>query len=171
MATDDEKLTVIKMIVVNAFEPDKLYARGKIKTKFDADLSVYRGRDITTDDVWNSIKSLRQKLDGGKTDKQRNLHQCALSIAPSSVASAMYAAGINYDTNLRRESRTGANIPAIIGFSIIPIAIMIVLFRAFFGDPVDNRSNDEKRLDAYCASIGRSGCSDTAREIKRISEE
>ena len=171
MAADDEKLTVIKMVVVNAFEPEKLYSRGKLKAKFDADLSEYRGQDITTDDIWNSIISLRQKLDSGKTEKQQRLHQCALSIAPSAVASTMYSAGINYDTNLRQEPRNSTNIPGIIGFSIVPIFIIFVLFKAFFGDPVDNRTSDEKRLDAYCASLGRSGCSDTAREIKQISEQ
>lgn len=60
--------------------------------------------------------------------------------------------------------------------AVINAVLVVFLFAGLFSlirscASGDGRSNDEKRLDAYCASMGRSGCSETAREIRRIGNE
>lgn len=57
--------------------------------------------------------------------------------------------------------------------SAVVIALALLMFggsAGWFGES-DNRTDAEKRLDEICAAQGYSGCSSTAREIKRISEQ
>ena len=45
------------------------------------------------------------------------------------------------------------------------ICVIIFLFAAFYNN--DDRTSAEKDLDSYCTHIGRTGCSETARELKK----
>lgn len=56
----------------------------------------------------------------------------------------------------------------IIAISILAISIVGIL-SIFIDD--DSRSAAEQGLDNYCSSQGRSGCSDTARELQRIGNQ
>ena len=46
----------------------------------------------------------------------------------------------------------------------------ILAYLIYAYDNYDGRSDGEKALDAYCVAQGRSGCSDTARDIQRITD-
>lgn len=55
---------------------------------------------------------------------------------------------------------------AVIAGAVITLFILFVIFSIVYGD---NRTDEEKRLDEYCAQNGFSGCSDSAEKIKQIS--
>lgn len=52
---------------------------------------------------------------------------------------------------------------------VILLVFHVILNTKIFGE-YDDRTSKEKALDSYCERQGRSGCSDTAREIKRLTD-
>jgi len=67
-------------------------------------------------------------------------------------------------TNIKRRNQ------AIIAYSIFTVIVIFLLLSMRSCVNSDNRTPEEKALDAYCTTMGHSGCSDTAREIRRITK-
>lgn len=58
-------------------------------------------------------------------------------------------------------------------YSITLVALLLVtyaIFNVMIKSDYDDRTSREKALDTYCEKQGRSGCSDTLREIKRLTD-
>lgn len=81
-----------------------------------------------------------------------------------------YLSKINNDWSIMFGSLTMAERKRRAGWAVAVLLIGAYLIYAFDNAP-DNRTNAERALDNYCTSQGRSGCSDTARELQRIGNQ
>lgn len=168
MALDDQKQTLINMVIVNAFEPEKIFSGDSIRTEMNFNVNDYSGKFVNTDQIWNSIMKMRGELQHLSSENYRKLYKYSIEISPSSIAPTLNKAGIIYKKNLAKNN--DINIPVILGCWLPIFVISLLIISAIMGPKVDTRSDREKGLDAYCARLGRSGCSDTAKKIEKYYE-
>lgn len=144
MATEDEKLTVIKMVVVNAFEPDFILSLNKLSPEYRIDSAIYCGRTLSTKQIWDSIQAVKSALSLGKTARHKRLFAQSQSIAPSSVVKIMDEFGIKYKNNAKKpEPLSNKIVGSVIFVSVSAFLIFLIVGVFAFFSEYDGRVENE----------------------------
>jgi hypothetical protein len=134
------KATIAKMLIVHAFEPEKIVHRGRLRATLDLELSGYAGRRLGNEAIWQSIKELRKVLSAGKSDRHKALLVHVQSVAPSSLASTMLEAGIIFQNSSKKIKPLSERVAQYIGVGVVAAIAVVLALGAFaiFGKKTDD---------------------------------